>query len=148
MRIAIALLTISFLSSPAFAQTSADEKAIREAIAKADTTGQRPFTKDRIFWSAAYKRPFVGEEQGVESPDPGTTFAERKDGSQRTKTTVKRIEIAKSGDLAYEYSDTELSFDLKNGRHVVLPSATLRAWRKEAGQWKIAALFQPLIEKE
>jgi hypothetical protein len=38
------------------------------------------------------------------------------------------IVVAKSGDLAYEFSNSELS---------VNP----RVWRKEAGQWKIAAQF-------
>jgi len=49
--------------------------------------------------------------------------------------------VAKSGDLAYEFSNSELSFDLKNGTREILPTSILRVWRKEGGEWKIAAWF-------
>jgi ketosteroid isomerase-like protein len=62
-------------------------------------------------------------------------------GSQKNKTTVRRIEIAKSGDLAYEFSDSELSFDLKDGKRESFPTSALRVWKKEGGEWKVAAQF-------
>ena len=52
-----------------------------------------------------------------------------------------RIEIAQSGDLAYEFSNSDLIFDLKSGGRDVTTSSVLRVWKKEEGQWKIAALF-------
>ena len=62
-------------------------------------------------------------------------------GSQHSKTTVVRVEVSKSGDLAYEFSNSEVSFDLKDGNKESFPNSLLRVWRKEAGQWKIAAQF-------
>jgi ketosteroid isomerase-like protein len=49
--------------------------------------------------------------------------------------------IGESGDLAYEYSDGMLEFDLKAGGHVTSPNSTLRVWQKQDGQWKMAASF-------
>ena len=61
--------------------------------------------------------------------------------SQGAKTTVVRIEVAKSGDLAYEFSNSQVSFDLKDGKKQSFPNSVLRVWKKEADQWKIAAQF-------
>jgi hypothetical protein len=117
-----------------------DEQRIRALIARADQGMQPPRTADRIFWSAAFKRPVVGNQSAEEIPTDRRP-ALRVPGSQRAKTTVERIEIAKSGDLAYEFSNSDLSFQLKNGRDVSLPTSLLRVWRKEQGQWKVAANF-------
>ena len=67
--------------------------------------------------------------------------------SQRSTTTVRRIEIAKSGDLAYEFSDSELSYQLKNAGKVSFPRSVLRIWKKDGGQWKVAAYFARAHEK-
>jgi hypothetical protein len=124
------------------AQTAtSDERQIRSLIAKYDS-GQREGmgTKDRIFWSGAIKRPVIGSQQGEEVPsDRG--LAARVPGSQRNNTTPLRIEIANSGDLAYEFSNSELSFELKDGKKERFPTSVLRVWKKEAGEWKIAAMF-------
>ena len=52
-----------------------------------------------------------------------------------------RIEIAKSGDLAYEFSNSDVRFDLKSGQEeITIPASVLRVWKKDGGQWKIAAM--------
>jgi hypothetical protein len=119
---------------------SADEEAILGIIAKMDQSGPTPFTADHIFWSNAFKRPTIGSERGEEVPGD-RAMSERLPGSVRHKTTVVRIEIAGSGDLAYEFSNSELSFDLKDGKHVSFPNSALRVWKKEQGMWKVAAQF-------
>jgi ketosteroid isomerase-like protein len=43
--------------------------------------------------------------------------------------------------LAYEFSNSTLSFDLKSGSKESFPTSLLRVWKKEDGQWKIAAMF-------
>jgi hypothetical protein len=121
--------------------TPGDEQQIRALIAKMDAGQTQGIgTKDRIFWSAAYKRPVVSPAQGEEVPSD-RRISERKPESQRNQTTPIRIEIAKSGDLAYEVSDHILSFEMKDGRKVSLPASVMRVWRKEDGQWKVAAQF-------
>jgi hypothetical protein len=138
----VSTLLVLSLGVPAIAQQSmsADEKQIRELIAAEDKGKAPPRTADRIFWSGAYKRPTVGNQSGDPIPDEDQP-ANRVEGSQRTRTTIRRIEVAKSGDLAYEFNDAELSYDLKNGKHISFPRSALRVWKKEGGQWKVAAHF-------
>jgi ketosteroid isomerase-like protein len=119
---------------------TADEKQIRSLIAAADAGKPLPAAKDRIFWSGAIRTPVVGSQQAEEVPSD-RRLSLRVPGSQKSKTTVCRIEIAKSGDLAYEFSDSELSFDLKDGKRESLPTSALRVWKKEGGEWKVAAQF-------
>lgn len=135
-------LTIVVTALPAAAQQSmsADEKQIRDLITAVDNGKAAPRTEDRIFWSGAYRRPIVGNEQGEEISQERQPL-NRVPGSQRTRTTVRRIEIAKSADLAYEFSDSELSFEVKGGKRVSLLTSSLRVWRKEAGLWRVAAHF-------
>lgn len=86
------------------------------------------------------KRPAVGSEPHEQAPGEWQ-LSNRVPGSERVNTTPVRIEIAKSGDLAYEFSNGELSFELKNGKKESLTNSSLRVWRKEAGVWKMAAQF-------
>ena len=143
MRLAVTVLALLLIYSAAtVAQTTqTDEQQIRALIAKYDAgQSQGMGTKDRIFWSGALKRPTVGSEKGEEVPSD-RRLSERVPGSQRNKTTVVRIEVAKSGDLTYEFSNSEVSFDLKSSKRESLQNSTLRVWKKEAGEWKIAAQF-------
>jgi ketosteroid isomerase-like protein len=66
---------------------------------------------------------------------------ERVPGSQRVASTPVRIEVAKSGNLAYEFSDFVLSFETKTGERVSFPGSALRVWRKEGTAWKVAPAF-------
>ncbi len=115
---------------------AAEEAAIRKIIA----SGRPPVLPDAVFWSGAYKRPTVGDEK----PEPfgtQTSITNRVPGSQRTTTSVIRIVISDSGDLAYEYSKGTLDFDIKSGEHFHADTGLLRVWQKEDGQWKVAAQF-------
>src|SRR5690348_1673924 len=77
-------------------------------------------------------RPSSARTSAVENYVPDTT---------KNTTTARRIVIADSGDLAYDYSDGMLEFDLKDGTHVTSPNSTLRVRQKQDGQWKMAANF-------
>jgi hypothetical protein len=103
----------------------------------AEETGKRsPVTDNSVFGSGAYRRPLIRPETGEMAP--GETREGRVLESQRTaKTNVRRIEIAKAGDTAHEYSDAELSYDLKNGRHVSFRDRFCGYGRREAdsGRW-------------
>jgi ketosteroid isomerase-like protein len=142
-RIAVVAVFLVIVSASASAQTamSADEKAIRDAIARFDRGETRGlYAADRVFWSGAYRKPTVGADPGEEIPSANQPSA-RVPNSQRNQTTPVRIEIAKSGDLAWEFSDGVISFDMKDGRKVSFPQGILRVWRKEGADWKIAAIF-------
>jgi|1185.fasta_scaffold176693_1 hypothetical protein len=149
--VGIAVLASIAISAAAQSQ-SADEREIRALIARYDVEGESavPSTADMIYWTGPFKRPTVGAEQRDPLPadlQPSATRApnaqsERVPGSRRRVTTPIRLEIAKSGDLAYEYSNSEVRFDLRNGQQeVVTPASVLRVWKKDGGQWKIAAMF-------
>lgn len=135
------VLVIADVTVPAAQTTQSDEQQIRALITKMDAgQTQGTATADRVFWSAAYKRPYVSPQQGEQVPGENQ-ISDRVPGSQRNTTTPVRIEIAKSGDLAYEFSNHTLSYEMKDGRKRNVPASVLRVWRKEAGQWKIAAHF-------
>jgi hypothetical protein len=125
--IAIAAGAVAVAQSP-----SADEQAIRAAIAAFDRGERLPFTADAVQWSGAYKKPATRNAPAEEIPS-GRGPADRVPGSRRNHTTPVRIEIAKSADLASEYSDGELSFELKSGQKMTLQQSILRTWRKENG---------------
>ena len=117
-----------------------DEAEIRALIARRDAGERIPSATDRVVWLASFQKPVVGDEapvlrtheRGLDNRVPNTT---------KTTTIVRRIVISQSGDLAYEYSDGTLDFDLKDGTHVTSPNSTLRVWQKQDGQWKMAATF-------
>jgi hypothetical protein len=145
-----AAVLCSLAMSAAAQSPSADERAIRELIARYDTGDRVSHADDIVFWTGDFKRPTIGSQRGEPIPAearpssarPADSLSERVPGSRRRITTPVRIDIAKSGDLAYEFSHSELTFDLKNGqRETAIPASVLRVWKKEAGQWKIAAMF-------
>ena len=150
-----AAVMLTAVGTAAAAQTpSADERAIRDLIARYDRGESVARTADDILWTADFARPVIGRQRGgfivyVEPFTPDQVAAARAaaaasprvPGSRRRVTTPVRIEIAQSGDLAYEFSNSDLIFDLKSGGRDVTTSSVLRVWKKEEGQWKIAALF-------
>jgi ketosteroid isomerase-like protein len=117
------------------ADSKTEEAAIRAAIA----SGQAKPTDDDIFWSGAYKRPTVGQEKGEEFP--GHEMGKR--SNQKMTTDVQRIEVAASGDLAYEFSYGTVQYDMAGppSQHVAFRTGLLRVWKKVNGDWRIAALF-------
>ena len=128
----------SLLAGNAVAQNvSADEKAIRDLIAAADSGKPRSETADAIFWTGAYKRPIVGRQVKPELM-PGVEDR----AATRQKTKVRRIEVSKSGDMAYEFSDAEVTVEQKSGQTTTFMASLLRVWKKADGQWQIAAHFQ------
>ena len=156
MRFGRTLLAAAVLASiPHSAQAqsqSSDDRAIRDLIARYDQEGRGsvPHTDDTIYWTGDFQRPAVGSQQPVPLPAeerpsaarvPGAP-SERVPGSRRRVTTPVRIEIAASGDMAYEFSNSEVVFDLRNGeRESATPASVLRVWKKDGAQWKIAAMF-------
>ena len=134
----IAILMV--VSSASTAQSNSEEKAIRDLIAKEDA-GQRPLeTADSVFFSGALKRPRVGRDAKAEVFDD----VKNRTG-QKIKTSIQRIDIAKSGDMAYEFSDAELTVETKGPdgkpRSNTFMTSRLRVWKKVGDQWLVAAHF-------
>lgn len=132
-------LLAAFPAALAAQAMNADEEAIRALIAAEEAGKRPPHTADSIFWSGAYRRPIVG---GQDKPEQISDLATRT--GERTKTTVRRIDVSQSGDLAYEFSDIELTL-LPQER--TFPTSLLRAWKKVNGLWHAVAHFQrPHVE--
>lgn len=113
----------------------ADEAAIRALIA----SGETPYTEDRVFWAGAYKRPVAGKE----APEPFPETKAVKRTNQVNTAKVERLEVAASGDMAWEFSivHTEYDSDEKPTQHKSFDAGVLRVWKKADGQWKAVAMF-------
>jgi ketosteroid isomerase-like protein len=132
----ICILSLVLITSSLYAaDTKQDEAAIRAAALSEHAN----HTDDAIFWSGAYKRPFV-------LPDTGETFPEDDFGTRnnvKSSIDVQRIEVAASGDLAYEFSYGTLEYDQATTppKHEAFKVGMLRVWKKVNGEWKVAAAF-------
>jgi ketosteroid isomerase-like protein len=119
----------------------AEESAIRALIDKGAATR----TEDTIGWSGAVKRPTVGSQRA--DPFPEANLDKRK--NQKSTYKVERLEVAASGDMAWEFSYGKLEYDLDESpaRHVSFENARLSVWKKVNGQWKVAASFQRPLDQ-
>jgi ketosteroid isomerase-like protein len=136
------LLLLLAVPSLQAADLKTEEAAIRAAIA----SGQAKHTDDEIFWSGLYKRPFVRPEKGEEFPSEEAS----KRSNEKQTTDVQRIEVAASGDLAYEFSYATLEFDMPGPppHHVAFKSGLLRVWKKVNGDWNVAAFFARPLDSQ
>jgi ketosteroid isomerase-like protein len=102
------------------------------------------FTESRVFWSGAYPEPIVGRtHRDGRAPSAYTSLRADQRRNERTVHDVWRIEISAAGDLAYEFSNSTLTYSMADtNEQVTVRGSVLRAWKKEGGEWKVAAMFQ------
>jgi ketosteroid isomerase-like protein len=116
----------------------AEEAAIRALVNRPDG---RVSTRDAIFWSGAYPRPLVGQQDTARVKPFATARVEQR-RNQKSTTDIVRLEVASAGDMAYEFSNFTLSYDVADtGQHRSFPGSLLRVWKKVNGQWEVAATF-------
>jgi ketosteroid isomerase-like protein len=116
-------------------------RAIADSLSQAyGTTGHRvrdAYAANSIFVSGAYGKPIVGRDTKAEPLRPG----ERK--NQKSRETIRRLDVSKSGDIAWEFTDFRLSWDdPATGKHIDFPGSMLRVWEKIDGRWMIMAEFR------
>jgi len=99
------------------------------------------YTDSAIFWSGAYARPEVGIKDTMNAVAlPGNRPGERR--NVHSDVTVRRIEVAQAGDMAYEFSDYTLSEVMTSTNHPrTFTGSALRVWKKINGDWKVVAGF-------
>ena len=142
IRLLSTLLLTSILALSALAQSGpCTEQAIRSAAPR----DQALMTDDMYFFSGALEKPVIGKSEGDKASSE--VDAERK--STKYTTTVDRIVIPQSGDMAYEYGTSRVMFDeVKSGKHHDFTAAYLRVWKAADGSCKIAAaMFQPVGQR-
>jgi hypothetical protein len=142
MRILLAAVVLTASCQPLAAQT-ADLRAEETAIHAARDSRPIPRTSDRIFWSGAYPMPIVGERfwDGSEvRSNPSSRVDQRRNTTETSE--VLRLEISASGDMAYEFANGVISYEIADpDEKVSFSTSFLRVWKKEDGQWKEAAIF-------
>ena len=118
-------------------QSSSAADQIRQRIAEFDRGGPARSaltTQDPVIWTGASSKPLTKDNTKADLVAPNRR-------NDVFKTTVQRIEVAQSEDIAYEYSTFTVSYDDDRG-HTAGAGALLRVWKKEGGAWKIAAQIQ------
>jgi ketosteroid isomerase-like protein len=124
---------------------SADEQAIRDIIAKGDAGERIEETSNAILFTGAFMRPVVrGEAPAELRPE----VKNRVPGTQRATSTIRRIEVSASGDMAYIFSDASVTGQTKAPDGQVgqesFSNSSLRVFRKVNGKWlQAAALAGP-----
>ncbi len=140
----------------AHAQISKDEQMIRGLVEQAKTNLKAiKQTSNNVFVSGAYDRPLIaGKMTGaptdlsdvqvqcngllIEEPVETKVIPELTNVKRIDK--IIRLEISKSGDLAYEFGDFHLEFD-KEKQHTIVDGSYLRTWKKFNGEWLQDMLF-------
>lgn len=113
----------------------AQEAAIRAIVNRQD---RLPYTSNAVFWSGAYPRPQIGQE----TVNAFNEAAIRQRRNEKTTTQIVRLEVAEAGDMAYEFFNFTLSFDLAGTKqHTSFTGSGLRVWKKVAWEWQVAAAF-------
>ncbi len=134
MRTCLLMVAVLLFSTVARAQGGpCTESAVKKAAA---AKGALPHTDDNYFFSGALDKPVIGSTSRKQA---GANIA----ASRKNESTVEktgRIVAAESGDMAYEYGTSHLSFDdVKTGEHEDFTAAYLRVWKAEKGVCKVAA---------
>ena len=116
------------------------EQGLREHIERM-RRGETPRrqAEDIIFVNGAYPRPLIGRAQLAANPTQERLLRERLNYSVQSST--QRLVAAQSGDLAYEYGTSQMSWDTAEGKHVDMEAVWLRVWQKVDGEWEVAVFF-------
>lgn len=145
MRLLICTLMLAYTGTLG-AQQSQDERVVRSLIENFHESSKQT-TDDVIFVSGAYPKPMIGR-QAISASDTAMTSAQvahRKRSHERLKTRVQRVEVSQSGDMAYGFALFDLEFDRPDStgkkEHVKFEGSQLTVWRKDQGQWRLAAAF-------
>jgi hypothetical protein len=138
----VAALVAALLPAALSAQR-VDLRAEEAAIRAAKAATPIPRVEDRVFWSGSLPVPTVGSRT-IHGGEPRAftdlRVEQRRDMRQQEETV--RLEIAAAGDMAWEFGNGHFSYTMADtGQHVAFDQSFLRVWKKEAGEWKEAAIF-------
>lgn len=138
------LIAVLVVSTSIHAQTNvratSDEQTIRNLVAQ-QNGGKNviKYTDDHIFVSGAYPMPLIGKQMSAENQEADKRAKERKNFT--AKFRIERLEVAKGGDMAYEFGYADLAYDTPENKHESFEASYLRVWQKLQGEWKVAVFF-------
>lgn len=135
----VMLTLLALLLSAHKAKSQNDEAVIRQLVADHNTgKAMLRYTDDRVFVSGAYPRPSYSANDQVFRQVSDSLRKVRQDQQQQQE--IKRLQVAASGDMAYEVGEGRLRFTANNQRADV-SNAYVRIWRKVDGQWLVDVFF-------
>jgi ketosteroid isomerase-like protein len=141
-----ALLVIAPSLAGQSAERAADDSAIRALLQDGASRG----TADLVTFTGADPRPISNGRflDGTEAvPFPGANLGNRR--NERVEMEVVRVDVANSGDLAYSLTNSILRYEIADrGVEVVVPRSSLAVWKKENGEWRVAASFMMPHDRE
>jgi ketosteroid isomerase-like protein len=112
------------------------EQFVKEQIS---TSHHSAVADDAYFFSGALEKPVIGRATADRAFKP--VAAQRKN-AKYAPLKAERIVAAASGEMAYEYGTSEVSFDeVGSGKHIAFTAAYLRVWRSIDGSCKEAAFM-------
>lgn len=131
------LLSTLLLPFPLSAQ-KCSEQFIRSHV---DNPGPELLADDVYFFSGALEKPAIGHDTEESRKTDEKIRAERKN-EKHDPHKLDRVVVAASGDMAYAYGTTHLSFDeVASSKHIDFTAAFLMVWRDIGGSCKIAAMI-------
>jgi ketosteroid isomerase-like protein len=133
----LSVLIAGFGVCSAFAQKApCTEEFIRA------NSSRPPLTEDFYLFNPIMEKPAIGKEERDKANAAIRSNAQLMANRKNFKgdpSKVDRVVVDPSGDMAYEYGTTRISFDQQDGKHVDAIHAFLRVWRVDGGSCKLAA---------
>jgi len=137
----LALTSCSQTPPPAPDTRAADERAIRTAcdnITKAFNDGD----VDRVLRNYTDDLVFMGDDSPlIQGREAAKTYLEKALTAKPSFSfTVTKVEVSKSGDVAYDWGTGTMTTKDKKGKAAEGTFKSLSAWKKQAdGTWRITA---------
>ena len=97
-----------------------DEQIIRNLVKRQDQKPEQriiPRTDESIFVSGAYPRPTIGNKQSAEHKQINEQMKKER-LNFATDTRIERLVISQAGDMAYEFGNSNLSWDTPEKKHI------------------------------
>lgn len=121
-------------------QMSEDEQIIRGIIEKANAGERLAFTDSVILVNPFLPSPQMGKQR-TEAELKFWAEIKKERSNEKLIRHPRRIEIASSGDMAYEFGDYTVDYDSQNNQHIHNDGSYVNIWRKIKGTWMIEVIF-------
>jgi uncharacterized protein (TIGR02246 family) len=131
----------SFVSCSPLGNRSADEAAIRAASREwSDAEAAKDLEKTLSFYAEDGERFATGSPLIAGRPALRKEWAKYLSEPGSFRWTTSKVEVARSGDLAYETGVFEIKKTDKNQQPTTINGKYVLVWKKQAnGKWKVVA---------
>jgi ketosteroid isomerase-like protein len=135
MKAALLWIFVLLSATVVFAQGPCTEKAVKML---GSTAKSNLWSNDLYFFSGALDKPVVGMAAYDAASKPVKASRE----NESYGDTPQRIVVSASGDMAYEYGTSHVTYnDKPSGKREDFTAAYLRVWKAEGASCKLAAMM-------